>query len=301
LFSAPLVLLLFPDGRLPSPGWKWALGTYVALGACVQAVTAAAAITIAVRPKIQWDTSGSPVPGPSAALNIATGILSVGCLLLALGWVARRFIGYRRTKGALRQQFKWLGLGACCLLVALIVSFVTPSGTGATATVLNGITGVTGVVFPLTVGIAVLRWRLYDIDRVVSRTLSYAVVTGLLVGVYIGMVALTTEALPLSSSVGVGASTLVAAALFAPVRRRAQRLVDRRFNRVRYDADRTVEAFASRLRDVVGLSGVSALCLETVDRAMEPRSLCLWVAPGHTGHGDSAVALLGAPSPGRLP
>ena len=97
-------------------------------------------------------------------------------------------------------------------------------------------------------GVGILKYRLYDIDRLISRTLSYAVVTGVLIGVYIGLVTLTTRALPLSSPIGVAASTLTVAALFNPVRRRAQRVIDHRFNRARYDADATIAAFTAGLR-----------------------------------------------------
>ena len=106
---------------------------------------------------------------------------------------------------------------------------------------------------PVSIGVGILRYRLYDIDRIISRTLAYAIVTGLLIGVYTGLVLLTTHLLTFSSSVAVAASTLVAAALFNPVRRWVQHAVDRRFNRARYDADQTVAAFAARLKDAVDL------------------------------------------------
>ena len=109
--------------------------------------------------------------------------------------------------------------------------------------------------------------------------MSYLVITGLLVGVYLAVVAITTEALPLSSPVGVAASTLAAAAAFTPVRRRVQRLVDRRFNRARYNADATVSAFAVRLRDPMNVDAVRADLLATVNRAVEPAQITMWVAP----------------------
>ena len=128
------------------------------------------------------------------------------------------------------------------------------------------------IVFPLipaAVGVAILKYRLYEIDRLISRTLAYAIVTGLLVGVYAGLVVPTTQVFLLHTPVAVAASTLVAAALFSPLRRRVQQVVDRRFNRVRYDADQTVAAFASRLQDAVDLGTVRADLLAAVNSAVE--------------------------------
>ncbi|HTC68089.1 MAG TPA: hypothetical protein VK662_00850, partial [Acidothermaceae bacterium] len=132
---------------------------------------------------------------------------------------------------------------------------------------------------PISIGVGVLKYRLYEIDRLVSRTLSYAIVTGLLVGVYIGMIALTTRLIPLSSSVGVAAATLVAVGLFTPVRRWVQRRVDRRFNRSRYDAEAMVATFSTRLRDAVQLETVRIDLLNVVNSAVEPSQLSLWIRP----------------------
>jgi hypothetical protein len=132
---------------------------------------------------------------------------------------------------------------------------------------------------PVSIGVAVLRYRLFDIDRIVSRTLAYAIVTGLLVGVYAGLVLLTTEVFGFHTPVAVAASTLAAAALFTPVRRRVQRLVDRRFNRARYDAETTVAAFADRLKDAVNLDAARDDLAETVHQALEPAHLSVWVSP----------------------
>ena len=130
---------------------------------------------------------------------------------------------------------------------------------------------------PVSIGVAVLRYRLFDIDRVISRTVAYAIVTGLLVGVYAGLVLLATQVFRFHSSVAVAVSTLAAAALFAPVRRWVQRVVDRRFNRARYDAEKTVAAFAARLKDSVDLDSVRDDLASTVLRALEPEHLSVWV------------------------
>jgi hypothetical protein len=127
-------------------------------------------------------------------------------------------------------------------------------------------------------GVAILKYRLYDIDRLISRTLAYAIVTGLLVGVYAGVVALAGAA-SFSSPVEVAAATLAAAALFNPLRRRVQKIVDRRFNRARYNADQTVAALAARLQDTVELDSVRADLAGVVQQALEPAHVSLWISP----------------------
>ena len=131
---------------------------------------------------------------------------------------------------------------------------------------------------PVSVGVAILKYRLYDIDRIISRTLAYAIVTGLLVGVYAGLVLLTTEVFRIHTPVAVAASTLAAAALFNPLRRRVQRAVNRRFNRARYDADQTVAAFATRLKDAVDLDSVRGDLAGVVAQALEPAHVSVWTS-----------------------
>jgi hypothetical protein len=199
--------------------------------------------------------------------------------LLAACWLASlaaQALSYRRASGERRQQLKWLLGGSAATLVG--VALATAGG----ALGLKWATGpvVVGVValLPVSIGVAVLRYRLFDIDRVISRTLAYAIVTGLLVGVYAGLVLLATQVFRFHSSVAVAVSTLAAAALFAPVRRGVQRVVDRRFNRARYDAERTVAAFAARLKDAVDLDSVRDDLAGTVHRALEPEHLSVWVS-----------------------
>ncbi len=131
--------------------------------------------------------------------------------------------------------------------------------------------------FPISISVGIMKYRLYEIDRLVSRTLSYAILTALLVGTFIGLIALTTNTLALSGRVGVAASTLAAAALFNPLRIRIQHLVDRRFNRARYDADATVAAFSAALRDAVDLDTVRAELLAAVQRAVQPSNASIWI------------------------
>ncbi len=126
--------------------------------------------------------------------------------------------------------------------------------------------------------VAILKYRLYDIDRIISRTLAYVIVTGLFVGVYVGLVVLATQVLPFSGAVPVAVATLAVAGLFSPLRRRVQHVVDRRFNRARYDADRTIAAFAARLKDAVDQDAVRADLLGTAHLALEPAHASVWLS-----------------------
>jgi hypothetical protein len=130
---------------------------------------------------------------------------------------------------------------------------------------------------PLGIGIGILKYRLYEIDRIISRTLAYAIVTGVLIGVYAGLVLLATRVLAFQAPVAVAVSTLAAVALFTPVRRRVQRIVDRRFNRARYDADRTVAAFSARLQGAVDLDNVRGDLLAVVSQSLEPAHVSVWM------------------------
>ncbi len=279
LFSAPLILLFFPDGALPSPRWRRVLHAYLALAGGVGLVTIAWGVDVLRRGSWHFDSTGDLNSGPGPVAGVVLTVLVVGCLALALSWVVRRILGYRQASGVVRQQYKWLAAGAVSLVVALVVSFVTPSGNSTRATVENLITDVAAVPFPLTVGIAILRYRLYDIERVISRTLSYALVSGLLVGVYAGIVTFTTHVLAFSSPVAVAASTLAAAALINPLRRRTQRLVDRRFNRARYDAEVTLASFRAQVRDAVDLATVEGQLVSAVHDAFEPAHVAVWIRP----------------------
>src|SRR5271163_2236823 len=170
---------------------------------------------------------------------------------MVLSFVAHQVLSWRRATGERRQQLKWLASGAAITVSLVAVSFAIPS-----TSVAGQILGLGLVGLPVSIGVGILKYRLYDIDRIISRTLAYAIVTGLLIGIYTGLVLLTTHLLTFSSSASVAASTLVAAALFNPLRRRVQRMVARRFNRARYDAEQTVAAFAARLKDAVDLDSV---------------------------------------------
>jgi hypothetical protein len=265
-----VVVLLFPDGKLPSRWWRWVLRAYLAIYAFyVVALAVATAAALAGHPVV--DSSGG-----LAATDNATGwfgVIQTATLIPAMAlWAAaaaRQALAWRRSAGDVRQQLKWLASGAAAAIAGAVL-----------ATAGFGLAWFGFAALPVSIGVGILRYRLYEIDRIISRTLAYAIVTGLLVGVYAGLVLLATQVLPLSSSVAVAGSTLAAAALFNPLRQRVQHLVDRRFNRARYDADQMVTAFSARLQDATDLDGVRADLLGTVQRALEPAHCSVWVAGG---------------------
>jgi hypothetical protein len=276
-----VLILLFPDGQPPSSRWRWLGWAYLAVGVLWTAGTVVITIGALLDHRTQVDSGGNLLllSGSNPAAGWWNVLQTVFFPLLAACWLASlaaQALSYRRASGERRQQLKWLLGGSAATLVG--VALATAGG----ALGLKWATGpvVVGVValLPVSIGVAVLRYRLFDIDRVISRTLAYAIVTGLLVGVYAGLVLLATQVFRFHSSVAVAVSTLAAAALFAPVRRGVQRAVDRRFNRARYDAERTVAAFAARLKDAVDLDSVRDDLAGTVHRALEPEHLSVWVS-----------------------
>ncbi|HEY6296368.1 MAG TPA: hypothetical protein VIX15_11940 [Streptosporangiaceae bacterium] len=278
-----VAVLLFPDGRLPSGFWRWAFRVYGVLFAMLLAATAVAIADALAAHPVRVDSNGGllAVDNPVGWFNAAQGLLIVSMLGLSLAFIARQALTWRRSTGERRQQLKWLASGATVSLVCLgVAGALSGSGNGLTLVgVLSGIAWFGVAALPVSIGVAILKYRLYEIDRIISRTLAYAIVTGLLVGVYAGLVLLATEVLKFHSTVAVAASTLVAAALFNPVRRRVQHAVDRRFNRARYDAERMVTAFAGRLQDAVNPDAVRADLISVVHTALEPTHVSVWL--GH--------------------
>ncbi len=192
-----------------------------------------------------------------------------------LVFAARLLLSWRRGGGERRQQLKWLMTGSAVAVAGFLISNTVPA-LDPTATAIG-----VGLVLPVCLGVAILKYRLYDIDRIISRTLAYAIVTGLLVGLYAGLVLLATEVLSFHTSVAVAAATLAAAALFNPLRRRVQLAVDRRFNRARYDAEQTAAAFAARLKDAIDLDSLRDDLAQVIHQTLAPAHISVWsAAPG---------------------
>jgi len=256
--------LVFPDGRLVSRRWRPA----------VYAATAALVLLLVTFATGAWPLRGPrllethPPTDGSLGLTILAGVV----LMLGAGvaGVASLVVRLRRSAGVERPQVKWFLLGAFAFVLSQITGQLVP----ALLTVLN-VLGSTSLL--AGVAIALFRFRLYDIDRIISRTVSYALLTGVLVAIYVGLVTALTRLLPVSSSLGVALSTLAVAALLQPMRRRVQSAVDRRFNRARYDAARTIEAFSTRLREQVYLDSVNQDLLAVVRETVQPASASTWL------------------------
>jgi hypothetical protein len=285
------LILLFPDGRLPSRRWRpvaWAL-FLVTAGWVTQNLQAGTRVSGGLTNA--FDAANVSYPNPLGFLPRNGWYGDLLKLILVLGLVtgvlviASVFVRRRRAGTELRKQLAWLGYvaaltalwGALLALGGLVDPGPANSWLGTLLWSLMELTPVAGI--PAACAVAVLRYRLYEIDKIISRTLAYAIVTGLLLGVYAGLVLLATRVLPVDGSVAVAASTLAAAALFAPLRSRVQRLVDRRFNRTRYDADQTLTAFAARLKDAVDQDAVRADLLRVVQRSLEPTHAAVWLKP----------------------
>ncbi|MFL6252904.1 MAG: hypothetical protein ACJ75N_20705, partial [Actinomycetes bacterium] len=269
-----LPALLVPNGRLRSRRWR-----VVAAAAVAGPVMFVAGVVL-----IPGPTSDTPVPfdnpfgqpglvGSVAKAVAAAGLaLHVVSLLAALACVILRF---RASRGTERQQLRWVAAGAAGAVAGLLLAL--PGGLGITSGWISNIVYPAMLCPPVAVGVAVLRYRLYDLDRVISRTLTYGLLTVLLGLGYTAVVLGLGRLLPEGSGLAVAAATLAAAAAFSPLRRRVQDLVDRRFNRRRYDAAGTVAAFAARLRDQVDLDALHTELLAVVDQTVQPTRASLWL------------------------
>jgi hypothetical protein len=274
LSCAGFVLLLTPTGRLPSPRWRW----WARLAAAAPVVTTLASV---VQPDpLAPDWYGNPLAVPALSrVLVVPAVAGVVVVLASLLVGAASLVGrFRHARGTERQQLRWLALaailGALLLLVALVAGFVL-SKDGVVLTSL----ALCVALLPLATGAAILRYRLYDLDRIISRTLAWTLLTLLLALAYTAVVLGLGRLLPQRSSLGVAAATLAVAALFQPLRRRIQRVVDRRFNRRRHDAARLIEAFGARLRDQVDLDAVGGELLAVVDQTIQPTRAWLWLRP----------------------
>ena len=276
-----LVILLFPDGALPSPRWRWVLRVYLTVFVLLIASSAWATAQAIIGHPTVIDSNGGvdSVDNPSGWYGSVQSVLLLTVVACWLSFIGRQIISWRKADQERRQQLKWLTSGAVTCVAGMLLVSQSSSSTGPLH--LAGALGWFGfTALPVGIGVGILRYRLYDIDRVISRTLAYAIVTGLLVAVYAGLVALASTVTSSSSSVVVAVSTLVVAGLFNPLRRRVQNGVDRRFNRARYDAEATVAELSARLKGALDPDAAGADLLDAVRRALEPSAVSLWVARG---------------------
>jgi hypothetical protein len=258
------LFLLFPTGHVRSRRWRLA-------GWFVGGVFALATVWMLIVATRLWAHPfwSSQADGLTALLFRMTAVLVSAALLVS---VAALVVRFAKSSGEERLQLKWCAAAALVLVVVFVASIWVNSA------VVNVLQSLAFVCLWTAIAVAVLKYRLYDIDRIISRTLAYAIITGLLAGVYAGLVLLATQVFRFHAPVAVAASTLAAAALFNPLRRRVQQLVDRRFNRARYDADQTVAAFAARLKGTVDLGSVRDDLVTVVDQALEPAHISVWIS-----------------------
>jgi hypothetical protein len=288
LFIA-ILLWIFPDGSLPSGRWhRWSvvlviIGLLISLAASSRGLLAVA--THDVRVKASGDLA-SPSPG---VVNVLSGVVIVATLVSWVGWLVFQIPTYRHADGERRQQLKWLYSGAAIFVVWVIIGvFIVPVSMGeapgwGTQPVVGALATLGTSALPVCLGVAVLKYRLFELNRVMSRVVSYALITALLAGVFAGLILLADRVLPVKGSVAVAVATLVIAALFNPLRRRVQRVVDRRFNRSRYDAEAVVADFNARLRQTVDLDALRYDLLGVTEDAFQPAHVSMWLAPVPVG------------------
>jgi hypothetical protein len=277
------VLLLTPTGSLPSPRWRW--WARVTVSAAAILVVALGAASGPLDPQYQL------VGGPFELRGLGGVLLVVNQLALAVTTLAvvvgagSLVVRFRRARGVERQQLGWVALAAAPVVMGAVVAL---GGVAVRATALvTWALSTCLATLPMAIGAAILRYRLYDLDHIISRTLAYGLLTLLLGGAYAGIVLGLGQLLGQDSSLIVAGATLAVAALFQPARRRIQQAVDRRFNRRRYDAAQTIQAFSLRLREHIDLDTLTAELLAVVDQTMQPTQMSLW-RPSHPASSATA-------------
>jgi hypothetical protein len=298
-----LLLWLFPDGTLPEGRWHRAAAVAAVGWLLVGLATSSRGVLVAAGGDVRIQANGdlaNPVPGAGRVLSV---VLIVGTLASWTAWLVFQVPAYRRASGDRRLQLKWLYSGAAIYVAALVIGvFIASAVLGAVPGWANqsGIGALTTIgtaALPICMGVAVLKYRLYELNRVISRVISYTVITAVLGGVFAGLILLATRVLPVKGSVAVAVATLVIAALFNPLRRRVQRAVDRRFNRARYDGEALIAAFTARLRRTIDLDAVHDDLVGVVHEAFQPTHVSVWL-PGTGSHATvPAPARTGADQP----
>jgi hypothetical protein len=287
LVTIPLV---FPDGRL-SPSW---LRRPLVLALAVPSLLVALAMTLHPGKMLLITSLDNPLgvgpdvlrTFPAAALGGIAVFVGAPVVIVGVSLVSR----FRRSRGVERQQLKWFVAAAIVMTTALLITgffgFGVNDGTRNEWPLVAFALAATSM--PIAIGIAILRYRLYAIDRIISRTISYGLITAVLVGVFatvvVGLQAILARFTG-GDTVSVAVSTLVVFASFQPLRRRVQSTIDHRFQRAHYDAERTQAAFAARLRNNVDLESLAGEVRSVVAATVAPQSIGLWLRPGHRGHG----------------
>jgi hypothetical protein len=297
LVLTSLLLWLFPDGTLPTGRWHRPAAVAAVGWLLIGLATSSRGVLVAAGGDVRIQASGglaNPVPGAFRVLDV---LVIVGTLVSWIAWLAIQVPTYRHASGEHRQQLKWLYSGAAIFVGALIIGvfiaqLVVEEVPGwSNQSVVSAVLIIGTAALPVCMGVAVLKYRLYELNRVISRVVSYTLITALLGGVFAGLILLATRVLPVKGSVAVAVATLVIAALFNPLRRRVQRAVDRRFNRARYDAEAIVGAFSARLRRTIDLDTIRGDLVGVVHEAFQPAHVSVWL-PGTGPHTTAPVPVL---------
>jgi hypothetical protein len=270
-----LVLLLTPTGSLPSARWRW--WAFLTAATPMALVLVVAVVPGRLDPQLLLTSSPFSDRALGGVLLLVTRVALVVTTLAVAVAAASLLVRFRRAQGAERQQLRWVALAATLMVLAVPIVLAPVPLEGPI--LVDWAPAVWVVVLPVAVGAAILRYRLYDLDRIISRTLAYGLLTLLLGGGYAVVVLGLGQLLGRESPLVVAAATLAVAALFQPARRRVQAAVDRRFNRRRHDTTRIIEGFGTRLRDQVDLDTLTADLLAVVDQTMQPTQASLWLRP----------------------
>jgi hypothetical protein len=276
------VLLLTPTGSLPSARWRW--WAWITAATPVVLVLVVPGAPGRLDPQLLLGSSPFSDRALGGVVLVATRVaLAVTAVAVAVA-AGSLVVRFRRAQGVERQQLGWVALAAALMVLAGPVVLVAVAlGIPVLA---DWAPAVWVMVLPVAVGAAVLRYRLYDLDRIISRTLAYGLLTLLLGGGYALVVLGLGQLLGRDSPLVVAAATLAVAALFGPARRRIQELVDRRFDRRRYDAANTIAAFSARLRQQIDLESLTGELRAVVEAAMQPTSVSLWLRPSVSASPD---------------
>jgi hypothetical protein len=268
---------LFPTGRPPSPRWRW-VSWLAGIGNLLFIVS-----YLSVWPRRGVALLGIRSPEPTGGLMVPYTVGTAAAMVAVLAGAVSLVVRFRRARGVERQQLKWLAYAGALAVLGFPLLVAAEGVIRPPELVADVAAAVLILPIPVAVSVAVLRYRLYDIDRLINRTLIYGLLTALLGAVYAGLVLVLGQ---LFGGIGteppswaVAGATLAVAALFQPARRRIQAIVDRRFNRRKYDAARTIEAFSARLRDKVDLDALAAELLTVANQTMQPTTVSLWLRP----------------------
>jgi len=278
-----LLLWLFPDGTLPAGRWHRPAAVAAIGWLLVGLATSSRGVLLAVGGGVRIEADGDLANPLPAAFHVLGVVVVAGTLVSWTAWLAIQIPAYRRASGEYRQQLKWLYSGAGIFVVSLIfgvfiAQLIAWNAPGwGNQTVIGAVLILGTAALPVCMGVAVLKYRLYELNRVISRVVSYTLITALLGGLFAGLILLATHVLAVKGSVDVAVATLVIAALFNPLRKRVQRAVDRRFNRARYDTEAIVTAFTARWRQTIDLDTLRGDLAGVVDAAFQPAHVSVWL------------------------